>query len=116
MPGELESEWLEMMPDSVTITPFLSRNVRGEPEYDTQSSYTVRARVEQSMREFRTKEGSVRVAQTVVYPFNPPKAIGPNDQFTLPDGSSPPTLGVLRETDDLGIHHYECYLAKVPLS
>lgn len=115
MIGELDSEWLEMMSDTITVTPFLQRNARAEPIYDTANAFQVRARVEQTNREFRTNTGQVNVATTVIYTWNTPRVIGSNDKFTLPDGSTAPTLGVDRVTDDRGVHHYEIYLARAPM-
>jgi hypothetical protein len=105
----MESEWLELMPLTVTIEAFKSvGSYRDDPVYD--DPVKVRARLEPINREIRTSDNLVHQVTGVLYPYNPPNPIGPKDRITLPDGSVPRIVGVNAQYDETEFHHYEVYL------
>ena len=114
----LEAEFLELMPATVQIKPWLREDEYTEPSYGP--PYPVRARVERTNHEYRTAKGEVRTCTAMVYLFNPAQDIdgvstpivpSEKDQVVLPNGETPPVLGMVREMDDEGDWFYVAYLA-----
>lgn len=112
----LEPGFLEMMPHTVTIEPFASRDGYGVSSYGT--SRTHRARIEGGNRQVITPEGEEKVSTRLVF-IDPvpvgqssPSEMTTKDRITLPAGYSPAqpvVLRVDREDDETGIHHLVCF-------
>ncbi len=99
------SEYLGMMPATVTVEPFSSRDAYGAATYGLARSH--RARIEMGNRLVTTASGEEKVARGRVFLATtaPPSA---SDRLTLPapyEPSRPPILDVRPVEDERGIHH-----------
>lgn len=106
MGNPVVSDWLDMMPDTVTIKAFASRSVSGVITYSpTAVSYRARIEMKNHLTVDRsgrtvTARGKVFMATTTV----------PNveDLLTLPgvyQPTQPPIIAVNSQSDDTGVHH-----------
>lgn len=98
-------EWTDMMPDTVTIEPFVSRDAFGDKTYGTARVYT--ARVQGKNEVVRTRDNVDAVSTVQVYVDWTP-TISPDDRITLPSRFSPtqpPILSVQPVSDEAGPHH-----------
>lgn len=100
------SDWLPLMPDTLYHTEFTGRSDYGKPTYGSAVSY--RCRVVYKTKNVRDKQGNIVVARGTVWIAGTP-TISPEDQITLPDGTTPPILSADLFTDDTGNHHVRCY-------
>jgi hypothetical protein len=104
--GTSISEWLDLMADTVTITPWTGQSVSGVPTYGgTPVSYSAyinmknRLIVDAQGREILAK-GRVILGTTTL--------VSVKDKITLPSDyvpQSPPILAVNLVPDELGTHH-----------
>lgn len=104
----LEPAFLALMNQQVTVEPFASSNMYGEPAFG--DAVTMQARIEGRPQMVRTATGEERVASAVVYVDSTP-VVSPRDRVTLPDGSTPLVLSVIEMPDERGPHHQAIYLA-----
>lgn len=99
-------EFLELMPATVSIYPFASRDSYGKPAYGSPTNY--RARVLYKPVKVRAPDGQTIVARGVVWLAGTP-VLSPQDKMILPDGSEPPILAIDMVPDENGPHHDKIY-------
>lgn len=104
-----EREFLSMMPHTVTVAPFVSRDVHGIPSYGT--ARTFRARVTGKVLSLRRSDRSdTTVVFDVYLDVTPGVTITTEDRLTL-DGdlawikNTPIIFAVARVSDEDGHHH-----------
>jgi len=98
----METAFLDLMPHTITVEPFLSRGEYGEPGYGAPTTH--RALVTQRQKLVRSSDGRELLAQTVVN-IAGPVTIGSQDRITLPDNTMPPVLAVQSFADETGSVH-----------
>ena len=100
------NDWLDMMPDTVTIYPFVSRSASAQPVYSvTGTSYP--ARVEMRNQMTLDKQGREVMARGRVY-LGSNAVIGNEDKIVLPTEyvpRNPPIIAVNIQPDESGNHH-----------
>lgn len=104
------SEFLDFMPDTVSIQPFASLDGYGKATYG--AAVSVRCRIEQGAKNVKDFSGQDAVSMTQLY-LNRTTAVGLKDKITLPAGSvplNPPIINSMLVKDDAGAHHVEVYL------
>ena len=100
------SAFFPLMPHTVNIAPYVSRNSFGKPTYGADVAY--RARVVYKNIHIRVSDGSEKVARGIVY-LGSAVVISPEDRVTLPDATTPPVLASHNYADDVGAHHTQIY-------
>lgn len=111
------SDWVDMMPHTVSIEPFSSNDSYGEPSYGASVSY--RGRITRKPHYVRGKDGNDIVAEGVVW-LGPPTSdltddtvptVTTRDRITLPDGTltQPPIMSVSKIADENGDHHLKIH-------
>ena len=103
----LDPDLLEMMTQTVTIAPLTGRDNYGKPTFGT--GVVWRARIKGTNRRVVDHAGQEAVSTTEVW-IGGVSGIGPTDQLTLPDGTSPPLLKVERYPDEDGNSFEKVYL------
>ena len=104
------SDFLDFMPDTVTIEPFSSMDGYGKATYG--AAVSVRCRVEQGAKNVKDFSGQEAVSMTQLY-LSRTSAVGLKDRITLPAGSvplRPPIINSVLVKDEAGAHHVEVYL------
>lgn len=96
------SDFLDLMPDTVTVEPFAGRDGYGAPSYGAPVQY--RARVVYRPNLVHAPDGKEVVARGTVW-LATSDAVSTEDRLTLPDGSTPRVVAVERYTDASGVHH-----------
>jgi hypothetical protein len=102
----IESDFLELMTQTVTIAPLTGHNDFAEPAYGTAVSH--RARVVGKIRRVLNAEGREVISSQQVYIYGAPD-ISTQAQITMPDGTTPQILRVERYPDENGDHHEVVY-------
>jgi hypothetical protein len=99
-------EFLELMPDTVGVEAFVSRNPWGIASYGARRDY--RARVTYKTSYVRAMSGEQIVARgyAILATTDP---IGDKDRITLPDGEHPSVLSADRESDENGPLYSKLY-------
>lgn len=94
---------LDLMPNDVTVQPFVGRDSYGSPSYGSPATY--KARVNYKAHNILGPDNQIILSNGTIWMAcsDPLKA---DDLFTLPDGSSPIILKVTRETDESGQVQY----------
>jgi hypothetical protein len=100
------NDFLELMPHTVSHAELASRDAYGKPVYGSAVDYT--ARVLYKNQKVRAKDGSEVVARGVVWIGGTP-TVSPDDQLTLPDGSTPIILSFEQYADEDGAHHTKIF-------
>ena len=107
-----ESEFLDLMPETITIEQPTSQDGYGKRSYGAAISY--RCRVVEKLEKITTVQGREDFATTKVY-------VAPNAssgllptlsariRVTLPDGTQPNVVGFGRQSDEDGPHHALIY-------
>lgn len=100
------SDWLDMMPETITMNVWVSQDVTGKPTYSS-TGVPYRARVELKNRMIVDHYGKEVMARGRVFLAT---ATTPSvkDKVTLPTGYvpvSPPILAVNVQADEAGGHH-----------
>lgn len=95
-------DFLDMMPRTVTIEPFLGRDQYTKPTYGAGVDY--KARLQDRFQMVRNAEGEQVVARGIAY-IACTAAVSVKDRITLPDGSQPIILSADNEDDETGAHH-----------
>lgn len=93
------SDWLDLMPATVTVQRFLGRDSYGKPSFATAVSY--RARVNNVTRLVRNAEGEQVVARGRAW-LATVDPITTQDRVGLPDGTFPIILNVNQVPDESG--------------
>ncbi len=101
-------EWLDLMPDSVVVTPYTSQDQYGAAVFSTAGS-TYRARWVRTQSEVRDANGNTVIGNHSVWIASTGE-IGAKDRITLPDGSTPQMLQAERRSDQTGTHHWKLTL------
>lgn len=96
------NDWLDMMPHTVTHAAYAGRTAYGAPAFGSPASY--RARVSYEASYIRKTDGSEVLARGNVILAGTP-AVTPEDQITLPDGSTPQIIAADMHADEHGPHH-----------
>lgn len=99
-------EWLDMMSDTVTITPWTSQSGSGVPTYGG-TAYTITCRIEMKNHLIIDNQGREIMARgrIIMATTTIPSIL---DQITLPSDyvpTNPPILAVNVEPDDISSHH-----------
>lgn len=90
---------VSLLTQTITVEPFASRNTYGKPVYGASVSY--QALWMKKLRQIRDNAGKIIVSRsTVVLDVNP--TIGMEDRVTLPDGTTPPIVGIEQCVSDYG--------------
>ena len=97
-----ESEFDELMNDTVTIQPRSSTNSYGQRTWGSSTSYT--GRVSFQTRLMRGADGRERVSSGRVY-LRGAYAISTDAKLTLPSGATPVISSVETFSDEDGAHH-----------
>lgn len=100
------SDFYPLMPHTVNIAAYASRDSFGKPSYGANVAY--RARVVYKNIHIRASDGSEKVARGVVY-LGSAVVVSPEDRVTLPDSTTPPVLSCDNYADDVGAHHTQIY-------
>jgi hypothetical protein len=98
------SDFLDLMPDTVTYQAVTSRDIYGKPSYGAASSYRARV-IYKTMRTTSMTSGQEVLAAGCVWlaaTLAPPDI---DDRITLPNGGLPKILNYERFTDEGGVHH-----------
>lgn len=94
---------LDLMPNTVTVQPFVSRDSYGAASYGSPVSY--RARVNYKTHNILGSDGQLILSNgTIWMACDDPMTA--DDRVTLDDGSTPVILKVVRETDETGLAVY----------
>jgi hypothetical protein len=96
------ADFLDLMPDTVTFQPLTGTDQYAKPSYGNPVS--VKARVVYEDQKTTDDTGQDVVAHGKIYlggAFN----ITVKHRATLPDGTHPPIVRVLRYPDETGAHH-----------
>ena len=98
-----ESDFLSMMPHTITVRARASRNSDGSDTFSTSAS-SLTARVVTTRKWVRNSEGvAVQASQEAWVASTGTLAV--DSRYTLPDGTSPPVLAVESFPDESGTHH-----------
>lgn len=102
------SEFLDFMPDTVTIYPWTGQTVTGAPDYSPTGT-TYDAYIEMENHLAVDAKGQQVLARGWVF-LGSNAVVGIKDKIVLPDGfvpSSPPIISVNLVSDEAGNHHTE---------
>lgn len=102
------ADWLDLMPATVTVQPFVSRNADGVPTFSPAVAY--RARVSNKQQLVRDMAGDMVVARGVAW-LATTDALTVYDRYTLADGSTPKILSVDSTPDEKGTLFIKVYFA-----
>lgn len=104
MTTSIESDYLELMPDTITITPSSSVNMYGARTYGGTPT-TIRGRNRNQQELIKDAMGREILTTGRVYCYgNPTVSIG--DLLTLPDGSQPIILSIDNNVDEASLVHH----------
>lgn len=102
-----ESEFLALMPETITIAQPTGQDGYGKRSYGAATSY--RARIVEKMEKIVTVQGREDFATTKVYVAPDSSGALPDlsarVQVTMPDGTTPNVVGFARQSDEEGPHH-----------
>lgn len=99
----LETEYLTLMPDTVTVYPLSSLDDYGKRAWSaTGTSY--RCRIQDDSGLHRTPDGREVVITGKAYLYGSP-ALTTNHKIVLPDGTSPIIVYASVNNDESGSHH-----------
>jgi len=103
------SDWLDLMPATVTHQSVIARNEYGAPTtYSAATSY--RARVFQKARRVINRvNGQDEISSVQVWIAGLP-SLALDGKIILPDGSTPRIMSWDVPTDEVGEHHMKVYL------
>lgn len=107
----LESDFLDLMTQTVTVAPYSGQNGSGEASYGSPVSYS--ARVVGKSRMVRNMTGQEVLSSKTVYLYGASLSFSTKDRVTLPNGNvpqTPPIIAVSQFPDDEGDHHSVLYM------
>lgn len=102
----LESDFLQMSTQVVTINALSTHTAYGAPSFSTSAS-TFFAYIEPGSRVVVNLQGVEEVASAMVYVLSSSASIGVQDKITLPDGRIPRMIRADILNDEQGQHHVE---------
>jgi hypothetical protein len=103
------SDWLDLMPHTVTYAAKSGEDAYGKPTHGTGTDYT--ARVTYTHKRVATPDGMEVVASVQVWLNGTLSSISVDDKITLPDGTTPKIVSWDTATDEDGSHHTKLYLS-----
>ena len=103
----LDTEFLDMLTETVAIKPWSSQDEYTEPTYGTSVDY--KARVSGKRTLVRNADGQEVVSSKSVY-LGQYLDVTTKAQITLPDATTPPILSVKQSPDDAGGYATVLYL------
>ena len=101
-------DFLDFMPETVTIAPFSSRDSYNVPTHGTAVSFA--ARVVKKQQLVRAGDGSERISTGHAWIGGTP-SMTTEDKLTLADGTVPEVLAVESLPDEDGDHHVKIFFA-----
>lgn len=101
------TDFLALMPSTVSISTRASHNSYGEPSFGTATNY--RARIVNAPGFVRDPFGESVLINTIVWVAST-GTIDVSDRVALPDGTTPPIVLVERYPDGDGTHHHKLSL------
>jgi hypothetical protein len=101
----LESDFLAMSTQTITVEPLSTVNAYGAPTFGTSTTY--RAYIEPGTFITKNLQGVEEVASAMVYVLSSSASLAVQDRVTLPDGRKPKLIRVDILNDDEGQHHIE---------
>jgi hypothetical protein len=102
-----DAEFLDCMPDTITLAPPTGYDDRGQATFGTAASFSCYIEPVQGEVVIRSAQNQERKAQWRIY-IGSATAINPLSKLTLPAGfdpQTPPVFVVGRTTDGDGAHH-----------
>lgn len=106
-----EPEYRDIMPDTVTIRLFVSRDKFGAKTMG--APLTFKARVTEEQNQVSTWQGEQVVSGTTIWcapdPDDGIPVLTPESEVTLSDGTVPKILRVQIVHDEEGPHHFKIY-------
>lgn len=93
--------------ETITHAEFGGRGGYGERSFGSPASYD--ARIVKINKLVKTSDGSEKMSTSQVWIQGTP-VVTPEDQITLPDGSTPIILSVEKFPDDNGDHHVKVFM------
>lgn len=97
------SDFLDLMPDTVTVEPFAGRDGYGKPTYG--APVQVRARVSYKPQIVHGTDGKEVVARGAVWLASVSTDVSTEDRLTLPGGEAVRIVSVEKHSDGSGLHH-----------
>lgn len=102
------SDWLDLMPHTVTYEAVATRDEYGKPiTYSTAVSY--RARVTYKHQRVAARNGQDVTSTIQCWLNGVITTLNPDDRITLPDGTTPLVTSWETPTDEIGYHHTKIY-------
>jgi len=98
----MEPELLELLTQTVTVKPKTGRGGYGKKTVGTAVTYP--ARVTKKQRLVRSADGTEQMSRGFVR-LDGNAVVNPQDEITLPDGTTPKILAVEEHRDDAGAIH-----------
>lgn len=94
---------LDLMPNTVTVRPFVSRDSYGAASYGSPTDYP--ARVNYKTHNILGPDNQLILSNGTIW-MACSDPVSSDDQVTLDDGSTPVILKATRETDESGVVQY----------
>lgn len=104
-----ETDWLDLMPRSITVEPWASEDSGGKVTYGTGVVY--QCYIKDDAKVWRWEDGREVQSRRTIYVHG--SSIGRKDRITLPAGYSPLVVipvWLVRHDDNEGYHHTEIYV------
>ncbi len=98
------SDWLNLMPDTISYQRVTGRDNYAQPTYGAAQSYPARV-IYKTIRTTSIQSGQDVIAAGVVWLGAVLQPTDIDDKITLPDGTTPKILNFERFTDESGVHH-----------
>lgn len=103
------SDFLSLMPRTITHAAVVSRDAYGKPTYGTATYY--RARVTRQTKRVRSRvSGEDAISDTTIWVGGVIPSLGIDDRITLHDGSTPILINWEAPEDETGEHHMKLYM------
>ncbi len=96
------TDFLDCMPSSITREPFLSHDRYGERTFGAGAA--IQCRVQEKIERVTIPSGEEVLARGRVY-LGAIVGVSTEDKITLPDGTTPEILSVMKVNDEEGPHH-----------
>ena len=98
-----DTQFLTMMPSTMSMYAFVSFDNYGEPTYST-SATSIRCRMEYDHKSMQDMNSNEMVPTATAY-LGYDSIISSLSKFVLPDGSTGIVLSIEQAWDETGIHH-----------
>ena len=104
----MDYELEKLLQESVTISPYASRNDDNEFTYGT--DVAVACRVQRKNIVIQDSQGRQVASGCQIY-INGDETVGENSKITLADGTTPEILAIRTTPDEFGDAYYKCIYA-----